>query len=364
MPRSVRVLVLSLPALAALGGCRAEPTPHAEAPPHPVRTEEARLAPFAPRLSLFGVVEAGMSSEVLAPVGGVVRYPPRFPRGPRSGMEVAAGEALARIENEAVDLELREARLRFASARSELERHRRAFEAGVESEAQLEPWRVGAELAGERLRAAEQEKARLTLRAPTPGRLAVERSLPPGAEAREGAVLARIVGNGPPAIEALGSAEELELLEPGLPARIRLPGGEEPVAEAVVAEIPPALEDGGAARIGLDVVTDRGLPPVGAGVEAEISLSERGLALTVPEEAVQLARGGASLFVIGRKEGVGRPVAQRRAIRLGARGEGRVEVLEGVRPGDRVVVSGAGFLEDGQEVEEIRDSGAGVESGG
>jgi multidrug efflux pump subunit AcrA (membrane-fusion protein) len=115
------------------------------------------------------------------------------------------------------------------------------------------------------------------------------------------------------------------------------------------------LDDGGAARVVLDVVSDRGLPLPGAGVEVEVELTERGLALTVPEEAVRFARGGSSLFVVGKQQGVGRPVARRRAVRLGARGDGRVEVLDGLRPGDRVIVSGVGFLDDEQQVEEVRD---------
>jgi multidrug efflux system membrane fusion protein len=355
MMRRLHVLsVLALSVLATLG-CRQEPVAPAEAPPQPVRTEEARLEPFAPRLLLYGTVEAGSSAEVLALVAGVVGYPAGFPDGLRSGREVRRDEELARIANEAVERELREARLQAESAHSELDRHRRAFAAGVESEAQLETWRVASRLAEERLRAAEREVVRLTLRSPMAGRLVVETPVAAGAEVRAGTMLARVVGNGARRVAALAAAEELKLLAPGQGARLRVPGEEEPVAEAVVAEIPPGLDDGGAARVVLDVVSDRGLPLPGAGVEVEVELTERGLALTVPEEAVRFARGGSSLFVVGKQQGVGRPVARRRAVRLGARGDGRVEVLDGLRPGDRVIVSGVGFLDDEQQVEEVRD---------
>lgn len=351
---SLPAVLCTLSLLAA--GCDRELAPAMDAPPQPVRTEEARLAPFAPRLLLFGTVTAGASTEILAPTDGVIRYADAAPRGLRSGRVVREGEALARITNEAVALELREARLQAESAHSELERHRRAFEAGVESEAEVEPWRVASRLAEERLRAAENESARLTLRSPMAGRLVIDDPVPAGAEVRRGDRLARVVGDGAPRIEAVVATEELESLVVGQPARVRVPDGDEIAAEAVVAEVPPGLGDDGAARVGLDITSSARLPPPGAGVELEVVLAERGLALTVPEESVRFARGGASVFVVGKKQGVGRPVARQRAVRLGGRAEGRVEVLEGLRPGDRVVVSGVGFLEDEQPVEEVLGS--------
>ena len=92
------------------------------------------------------------------------------------------------------------------------------------------------------------------------------------------------------------------------------------------------------------------LPPPGEGVELKVMLATRPDALAVPEEALVPGAEGASLFVVeGRALGKGNPVRQI-AVKLGLTGEGRVEVLEGLQAGDRVVVSGAAFLSPGAAV--------------
>jgi HlyD family secretion protein len=67
-------------------------------------------------------------------------------------------------------------------------------------------------------------------------------------------------------------------------------------------------------------------------------------ALVVPAEAV---RDAATDPWVVRVEG-GR--AARRAVRLGLRGEGMLEVVDGLAPGDAVVPPAAGTIDDGARV--------------
>ncbi len=48
-------------------------------------------------------------------------------------------------------------------------------------------------------------------------------------------------------------------------------------------------------------------------------------------------------------------VARRRAVETGARGNGRVEILRGLSPGDRIVIGGAGLLADGDPIAEVQE---------
>ncbi|MCW2319149.1 Cu(I)/Ag(I) efflux system membrane fusion protein [Rhodoblastus acidophilus] len=77
-------------------------------------------------------------------------------------------------------------------------------------------------------------------------------------------------------------------------------------------------------------------------VDAEIAAGEGGKVVTVPDSAV-IDSGAKQLVLIDRGEGRFEP----RAVRTGRRGEGSVEIREGVAEGDKVVTS-ANFLIDAE----------------
>jgi len=73
----------------------------------------------------------------------------------------------------------------------------------------------------------------------------------------------------------------------------------------------------------------------GASVETRIALGETTPGLILPNDAFLSESGGAWVFVIARD---GRS-AERRAIRIGRRNNGQVEVAAGLAAGERVIVS-------------------------
>ncbi|MDP9396231.1 MAG: efflux RND transporter periplasmic adaptor subunit, partial [Actinomycetota bacterium] len=86
------------------------------------------------------------------------------------------------------------------------------------------------------------------------------------------------------------------------------------------------------------------VPRPGMSAVADLRVRTARDAVAVPASAV---------FHTGRKEAVwviesGR--ARRRPVRLGAQGESSVQVVEGLKPGERVVVGGADKVAEGQEV--------------
>ena len=84
------------------------------------------------------------------------------------------------------------------------------------------------------------------------------------------------------------------------------------------------------------------------GMSAVVSLRVREAAavLRVPSAAVLRAEAGRAESVWVVEDGR----ASRRDITVGARGEGHVEVLDGLQEGDTVAVSGADALREGAEV--------------
>ncbi|HBL30891.1 MAG TPA: hypothetical protein DD490_29000, partial [Acidobacteria bacterium] len=102
-----------------------------------MRLAKAVRETFRPSLSALGVVRPAETAEVAVTAGGRLRYPARFADGLTTGTPVQAGEVLARLSLHDADSDLAEARLHLKVAESELARHRKAFEAGIEAQVHL-----------------------------------------------------------------------------------------------------------------------------------------------------------------------------------------------------------------------------------
>jgi membrane fusion protein (multidrug efflux system) len=78
----------------------------------------------------------------------------------------------------------------------------------------------------------------------------------------------------------------------------------------------------------------------------QIILSQRQGAILVNENIIQQVDRN-KLVVYVERNGV----AEERVVRLGGRQNGRVEIVDGLKPGDRVIVSGFQKLVHGQPVQ-------------
>ncbi len=352
----IALLALSLTLALTTAACTRAPADVPEEPPaEPVTVEVVKRAPFQPTLTLLGVVRPSGIAEVTVPVSGRLTYAGRFAGGLATGAAVGRGEVLAQVSSLDAEADLAEARLRVELTSSELARHQRAFDAGVEPAVTLASYKAEAELARSRLEAARLRSGRTSLRSPLRGRLIVDTLVPSGSEVAPGTVLARVAAEGSLRIEARAAAADRARLRPGLTVRFASPAFPEGLGKGVIREVSPMVEAGGTVPAIVEVVDPEGLPAPGEGVELRVELDAREQAVTVPEEALVIAEGGSAVFVVERQAGL---KAKRRPVETGARGAGRVEVVRGLQVGDRVVVGGAEMLEDETRVVEVKKSEA------
>lgn len=190
----------------------------------------------------------------------------------------------------------------------------------------------------------DEAAARLTqtrILAPTDGTIS-RRSILPGAVTVPGQEAIRLIRDSRLELDARVPELDLVLIRPGQPVRIR--HGEREIAATVRALAPVVGSDTRLGIVHVALPADSGLRP-GMFAQAEIMATAEA-ALTVPQEAVVFREGRPFAFVVPQD---GDRVALR-ALATGIRRAGRVEVLRGLAEGEQVVVTGAGFLSDGDRI--------------
>ncbi len=134
------------------------------------------------------------------------------------------------------------------------------------------------------------------------------------------------------------------LLRPG--QSVRLTSFDDPgkAAFAAVKEIRPALNS---TTQSMEVIAElrggREWYSVGS-VRGEVTVGVHNGALVVPEQSVALRPAGTVVYV---QEG---DVARQRVVKTGILREGEIEILEGLKEGETVVLDGAGLLSDGAKI--------------
>ncbi|NBB92697.1 MAG: efflux RND transporter periplasmic adaptor subunit [Gammaproteobacteria bacterium] len=130
----------------------------------------------------------------------------------------------------------------------------------------------------------------------------------------------------------------------GQPVRLSVPAQPGNELEAEVAALGPTIGEGSRA---IELIIDLENPDdwrSGGSVTGRIVL-ERHEGLVVPPTSVVRRQAGPVVYVVDGNRAAERPV------RVGLRGDGWIEIIEGVEVGDVVVVDGAGFLTDGALLE-------------
>lgn len=162
--------------------------------------------------------------------------------------------------------------------------------------------------------------------------------------------LFRIVKDGAIDLDAEVPESALPRIAPGLSVAVTPAGFEAPVAgtiRLVGAKVDPATR---LARVAVALPDDTRLRP-GAYGRGIIEIAKReGVAL--PQSAVQFGDEGAYVLVID-----GETVRQRN-VKTGLKGEGFIEITEGLKEGESVVARAAGFLRDGDRVTPVPLNGA------
>lgn len=182
----------------------------------------------------------------------------------------------------------------------------------------------------------------MTWPAPQDGEI-IERNATNGMRAASGDVLFRIVDHDNVWVMVDVAERDLSLVAVGQKASVRLRAYPDRTFSGEVTLIYPHLKaETRTARIRIELPNPANLLRPDMYAEVEIATGTAAPVLTVANSAV-IDSGNRQVVIIDKGEGRFEP----REVKLGRRGDGRVEIMEGVADGDKVVIS-ANFLIDAE----------------
>lgn len=267
----------------------------------------------------------------------------------RLGDYVRAGESVATIESRdaaAIASERSTANARLALARSAYQREERLFDARVTARQDLEGARAALQEAEAEARRAQSAFAAsgvtsngrsLNVVSLISGRI-TSSDAHLGAYVTAGTELFRVADPNRVQIEASVLPADARRIQPGSTATLELIGGE--TRQATVRSVTPSVDaESRTATVVLLPSGTSGLTP-GQGLRVRIRPSAAAASGTIslPEEAVQSFEGRDVVFVRNARG------FQAVNVTTGQRGGGRIEIIEGLRPGMTVATRGAFLL--------------------
>jgi membrane fusion protein, multidrug efflux system len=337
------VLILAL-SKAGLIGSMISTFAQMPAPSETVSLYEANTQEWNETYTAVGTVEASEGIEVTAEVAGKVKEI-RF----KSGDQVKKGTILLVQEsgNEQGQLSAAEARLRLA--KSTHERLLQLRNNNTVSQSELD-------LALQQMESAEGEVVNLKttlekkiVRAPFDGRLGI-RKVDLGEDLQVGKEIVSLQATNSVRVNFPVPQFWLVKMSRGLPISVKLGDGSDTKIEgqitALGAEINSVTRN---AMVQSILSNDKNLLIPGMAVEVTVTLADPQPLLAVPATAVVYAPFGDTVFVIEENDKK-QMVARQQFVRLGRAKGDFVEIVEGIKVGDKVASAGAFRLNNGQLV--------------
>jgi len=295
------------------------------------------------RINLPGIIEPWTDLELLAKISGEVIQVRVV-----EGDQVVQGEIIARIDPADYQIALDAARASYRLAFANLKRFQKLFEKNLIPKAELENIETQVQTTRAEMKNAELRLSRCNITAPMSG---VIRRL----DAKKGLLLSvadpiarilkidrvkAIIGIPESDVATVRNIDTVKLTVQALNDRIV--DGQKQVLTA---------SPDNAARLynlELAIANPDGMLLPGMFVRAEIVKKVAAASISIPLYTVITRNGEQYVYV----EGDG--VAKRRPVKLGILEDWRVQIKEGLVPGDRVIVEGHRNVEDGQRVNIVR----------
>lgn len=322
----------------------------------PVQVVTPRQLTLSRELPLTGTLTAERNARLSPRVDGLVSAL-RVDAGDR----VERGDVLLQLDAELAEHALRRMSAQSSQAKAQLDEAQRLVGEARKlvgerhlPRTELERREAELELANAEYaaaQAAEREQAEIVRRhallAPFDGVIA-RRLTDVGEWVTRGTPVLELVATDRVRLDVRAPQEHFLAIREDAEVQVRVVGADEPQQGRIVARVP--VGEAGARTFLVRIVIEADDVPLlpGASATALIKLQGSRPALVAPKDALlRYPDGTHSVFVIEQRGG--ETIARERRVEVGASGE-QVEILKGLRAGERIVVRGNESLRDGQAV--------------
>ena len=304
----------------------------------PVELALVESVSFPRGLSAIGSLRSDESTVISAEVAGRVAQI-QF----EEGQPVVKGQVLVKLDDDVVQAELAQAQANLALAQSRYDRSNRLQTAGFVSAEAREDAQNQLKLQEAAIKLAQAKLEKATIEAPFDGVIGL-RSVSIGEYVTPGQAIAPLESVDTLKADFRLPERFIANVEQGQTLELQVDARPGQLFAGEVYAISPLIEEGGRSiLVRARVDNQQGLLRPGMFARVQL-ITDESMAVVVPEAA--LSPSGPLQDVFRVDEGQ----AERVAIRIGERRAGLVEVLEGLQPGDKVVVAGLQRMRPGAPV--------------
>jgi membrane fusion protein, multidrug efflux system len=340
-PSTVALAAVAAFGLAACGQPAANKAARAGSNATRVVTAVAHVEQMGADIEAVGTAQARESIEVTSKVSNTITAI-RF----KEGEEVAEGTVLVEMYDAEARAAVAEAEAALTRSRSQFDRSRDLQSRQALSMADLEQVEASLKADEARLAAAKSRLADTVIRAPFRGSTGFRR-VSVGSYVSPGTVITTLDDTSTIKLDFTVPETSMFIVRRGLPIAAKAGGLPDRVFNGVVANMDSRVDPvTRSIAVRAELPNRDGMLRQGMFLTVELK-GELAPTLLVPEEAVVPERGKAYVFVVHDN------VVQRREVHTGKRRPGEVEILDGVREHEHVVVEGTQNIRDGSTVAEV-----------
>jgi membrane fusion protein, multidrug efflux system len=312
-------------------------------PPMPVEVAEATRGNVAETLHALGTIEAAERVKITAEIDQIARELPF-----EEGRIVSRGQVLAVLNDSELRAEVGRAQALRDQARVSAARFEQLSKERIASPQDLDNARAALQVAEANLRLAQARLAKTKIFAPFSG-VVGSRLVSPGVYLRAGDVITELARIDTVKVVFAVPERYLADLRRGAQVKVTTVAFPGKVFTGAVNVVDPILDPTTrSARLSAVIANPQAELRPGMSADVSAVLAERSQAVTVPDEAVFAEGDRNFLFVVQPDSTV-----VRRAVKLGARQPGRVEIREGLQGGEKVVRAGHQKLFEGAKVQAV-----------
>ncbi|WP_310387126.1 efflux RND transporter periplasmic adaptor subunit [Roseateles sp.] len=310
--------------------------------PIPVEVGTVESASLPDDAQTVGTLKARQSALLKPEVSGrIVKL------GFSDGQNVRQGQLLVQLDDGLQAAQLQQSQAQASIARSSLKRNSELLAQGFVSTSALEQAQSVLQVAEAQVALSQAQLTRMQVRAPFDGVMGI-RSVSVGDYVKDGSDLVSIEDTSTMWLDFRLPERFVPRLKVGQQVEVQLDALPGKAFTAQIVALDTQLEANGRSLL-VRAKLPANTPELRSGLFARVRvlLAVHQNALLVPEEAL-VPQGGKQYIIKVVEQGSAAPTAQRIEAKLGLRLPGKVEVLSGLKAGDRVVTAGQAKLMRGE----------------